>query len=441
MIKRLTSVALVCALLSVILVVPVKVDDVSGSAQLMVLASDVNTSWTKARYNTAYFPRSNQYFTITNGDYWYGAMRQIDLSSLGQIDKNTVVSFSYYFTCLSTASYVNSPTGMSAKYTNHNGQTSTFSVSGSNFTPVSNTNYPHAGQGLQIVVQFDVETTATDPPVPYPISDLEIWFDHSTHYVETGDKDKDVGIYIPSFQVFQSGATSAELSQLREITDAITAGNDILTAMYGDILAVCNAIYERTGSMLQVQQQISAYCQTIVTLLTHLDSVTSDIYALLSQQFALLISTIQTESDDIQSTIDAAIERLIAYFDNAFSSSVNPALPGQSTDISGGNSTVGDAESGYQSSATERFENISANFSGFDGSVLSGVALAGTLFQRLWNVLGDYVVVYTVPLVVAICLTILGRVDRRSKKDDGSAGGDGRNTPDGLGGIPRLPGK
>ena len=250
-----------------------------------------------------------------------------------------------------------------------------------------------------------------------------------------------ITVHITSFRVISSTAPSPEFKELEEIAKGIAESNSILSAMYGDILAVCNSIYERNGSILEAQQLTNQYFQSIIPILNSISSTTSNIYTLLGQQFALLISTIQSESDDIQATINAAIDKMIAYLDNAFSSSINPALPGQSTDIKDGSNTVQDSESGYQSTAAERFETISANFAGFDGSVLSGVALAGTLFQRLWNVLGNYVVVYTVPLTVAICLTILGRLDRRNKKDDGSAGGDGRNTPDGLGGIPRLPGK
>lgn len=191
--------------------------------------------------------------------------------------------------------------------------------------------------------------------------------------------------------------------------------------MYGDILAVCNSIYERTGSILDAQNLTNQYFASIIPLLNNISSTTSNIYSLLSTQFSLLISTIQSESDDIQAAINSAIDRMIAYLDGAFSSSVNPALPGTSEDINTGVDSWNQAESGYQSNASERFQSITADFSGFSGDVLSGIGLASTLFQRVWNALGSYVVLYTVPLTLSLCLLVVGRVSRSHSRGGGSS--------------------
>ena len=160
---------------------------------------------------------------------------------------------------------------------------------------------------------------------------------------------------------------------------------------------------------------------SIIPLLNNISSTTSNIYSLLSTQFSLLISTIQSESDDIQAAINAAVDRMIAYLDGAFSSSVNPALPGTSEDINTGVDSWNQAESGYQSNASERFQSITADFSGFSGDVLSGIGLASTLFQRVWNALGSYVVLYTVPLTLSLCLLVVGRVSRSHSRGGGSS--------------------
>lgn len=439
MIKRLTSVIIVCTLLSCFLLIPASAADLSGTVRSEFYVSDNFTSWSTRTFDLNY-PVSGQYTTITNGDWDYGALHNF-LFNIGPISSNTVISLSYYFTCKAPSQVANSMGGISAFYLDTNGGSHNFTPTVGSFTPTSDANYPHACNGLQIVAQFDVETSSTEPPIPYPITIQRLFFDYKTHYVKTSDVDKDVGIKITSLQVIQTSASTAELNQLKDIAAGIAESNQILSAMYGDILAVCNSIYERTGDLLTAQNLTNQYFSSIIPVIESIKSTTDNIYTLLGQQFALLISTIQSESDDLQATINAAIDKMIAYLDNAFAGSVNPALPGQSTDIKNGSTTVQDSESGYQSTATERFDTISANFAGFDGSVLSGVALAGSLFQRLWNVLGDYVVVYTVPLVIAICLTILGRADRRGKKDNGSDSGIDRSSPDGLGGIPRLPGK
>lgn len=219
---------------------------------------------------------------------------------------------------------------------------------------------------------------------------------------------------------------AATAAQLEEIAWSVAEQNNILSAMYADILAVCNSIYDRTGSILEAQNLTNQYFAAIIPLLNNISSTTSNIYSLLSTQFSLLISTIESESDDIQSAINAAVDKMIAYLDNVFSSSVNPALPGTSEDINTGVDSWNQAESGYQSTAAERFESITADFSGFSGDVLSGIGLASTLFQRVWNALGAYVVLYTVPLTLSLCLLVVGRVSRSH-----SRGGSSKSKEDG----------
>lgn len=201
----------------------------------------------------------------------------------------------------------------------------------------------------------------------------------------------------------------------------------------GDILAVCNSIYERNGSILEAQQLTNAYFEAIIPVLNSISTNTANIYSLLSQQFSLLISTIESESDDIQTTIDNAVDTLIAYFDNVFSGSVNPALPGQSEDITSGGNEWGNAEADYQSAASQRFESLVSDFDGYSGGVLGGISLANTLFMRVWDTLGEYQIVYLTPLILALCLVILGRLSRTSM---GSSPPHNSNT---VGDEKRLP--
>lgn len=416
MIKRLTSVIIVCTLLSCFLMVPASAADLSGTVRSEFYVSGNFTSWSTRTFDLNY-PTSGQYTTITNGDWDYGALHNF-LFNIGPISSNTVISLSYYFTCKAPSQVANSTGGISAFYLDTNGGSHNFTPTVGSFTPTSDANYPHAGNGLQIVAQFDVETSSTEPPIPYPITIQRLFFDYKTHYIKTSDIEKDVGIKITSLQVIQTSASTAELNQLKDIAAGIAESNQILSAMYGDILAVCNSIYERTGDLLTAQNLTNQYFSSIIPVIEGLKTTTDNIYTLLGQQFALLISTIQTESDDLQATINAAIDRMIAYLDNAFSGAVNPALPGQSSDISSGNSSIHENESTYQSTATERFDAISADFSGFNGDVLSGVALASQLFTRLWTALHEYVIVYTFPLTLAVCLVIVGRVSRTHRKDD-----------------------
>lgn len=439
---RLTSVMLVVALLSCFLCVSVSAEDLTGLADIYSYYSTF-TPWDSdsisepgnATANSVTYPMTSDYvgngiWTGKKSKYYRSAVSAVNVP-LYDVTSSVVVSFSYFLVAYDRYeadkhrfNAITSPTA-SIEYTNHFGNTGTgsadvysFPVTESALTNIG-TYRTAASEGLSVTGDFLGSELA-------PISNLKLIWPVLTYYVDagTGDTSYTSGAYcyVTSFRVISSEAPSADLTELKNISSQIAQSNEILSAMYGDILAVCNAIYERNGSILEAQQLTNTYFEAIIPVLNSISSTTSNIYSLLSQQFSLLISTIESESDDIQSSIDNAVERLIAYFDSVFSSSVNPALPGQSDDITSQGDILGKADSDYQSSATDRFEAISADFTGFDGSVLSGVALGSTLFQRLWNVLGDYVIIYTFPLTLSICLVVVGRVSRQASRSRGGGG-------------------
>lgn len=71
-------------------------------------------------------------------------------------------------------------------------------------------------------------------------------------------------------------------------------------------------------------------------------------------------------------------------------------------------------EEAFKDDAFSRFQEVSASFSGFDGTVGSGIGLAGTLFSRFFNCLGDYAIIYTFPLILGLAMVIIGRLSRSS---------------------------
>ena len=206
--------------------------------------------------------------------------------------------------------------------------------------------------------------------------------------------------------------SSAELDALEDMASAIAEQNDILQAMYGDLVAICNSIYQRTGDLLQAQQLTNEYFSQVIPLLNSLKNTTADIYALLQAQFNLLISTIETASTDIQGAISAQTAALIAYLDSVFQAGVNPDTAQRTEDIETGLGSLNDGESTYTSAATERYEALTANFSGFEGDTLSGVALVSNLFKQVWDAFGDYNIVYIFPLTFGLSLVFLGRLSR-----------------------------
>lgn len=343
MVKRLVSLgAAVCILFSFLCIPAAAVDSLSGTVRAEFYVSDNFTSWSTRTFDLNY-PTSSQYTTITNGDWDYGSLHNF-LFNLGPLSSNTVISLSYYFTCKYPAEVANSTAGVSGVYLDVNGGSHAFDPSVGTFTPTFDSSYPPAGDGLQIVAQFDVETSSTEPPIPYPITIQRLFFDNKTHYVKTGDVEKAVGLKITSLQVIQSSAPTAELNQLKDIAAGIAQSNQILSAMYGDILAVCNSIYERTGSILEAQQKTNELFSSIIPILNSLNTNVANIYSTLNTYFNLVIKAIDNQTvtldqsiKDAEKALETYLKPMIDYFNELEKTTGESAstLPSHKKDLDG----------------------------------------------------------------------------------------------------------
>lgn len=343
MVKRLVSLgAAVCILFSFLCIPVEAVDSLSGTVRAEFYVSDNFSSWSTRTFDLNY-PTSSQYTTVTNGDWDYGSLHNF-LFNIGPLSSNTVISLSYYFTCKSPSRFVNDTSGISAFYSDHNGGTHNFEPTVGTFSPAPNSSYPPVGNGLSIVAQFDVETSATEPPVPYPITIQRLFFDYKTHYVETGDREKDVGLKITSLQVIQTAASTAELNQLKDIAAGIAESNQILSAMYGDILAVCNSIFERTGSILEAQQKTNELFSSIIPVLNSLNTNVANIYNALNTYFNLVIKAIDNQTvtldqsiKDAEKALETYLKPMIDYFNELEETTGESAstLPGHKADLDG----------------------------------------------------------------------------------------------------------
>lgn len=343
MVKRLVSLgAAVCILFSFLCIPAAAVDSLSGTVRAEFYVSDNFTSWSTRTFDLNY-PTSSQYTTITNGDWDYGSLHNF-LFNLGPLSSNTVISLSYYFTCKYPAEVANSTAGVSGVYLDVNGGSHAFDPSVGTFTPTFDSSYPPAGDGLQIVAQFDVETSSTEPPIPYPITIQRLFFDNKTHYVKTGDVEKDVGLKITSLQVIQSSASTAELNQLKDIAAGIAQSNQILSAMYGDILAVCNSIYERTGTILEAQQKTNELFSSIIPILNSLNTNVANIYSTLNTYFNLVIKAIDNQTvtldqsiKDAEKALETYLKPMIDYFNELEKTTGESAstLPSHKNDLDG----------------------------------------------------------------------------------------------------------
>ena len=222
---------------------------------------------------------------------------------------------------------------------------------------------------------------------------------------------------IPSVQVITT-QTSAELGALEDMADEIAAQSDILQAMYGDLISICNSIYQRCGDLLEAQNLANQYFASIIPILNAIQNNTgstatntANIYVLLQNQLALLKSTIELESGDIQDAIEQAVDDLISYLDTVFQSAVGQ-LPGQ-------NQTTGGLITDYESAETQLFEGVLEGFSStipeqpeFSSELIAAFALINTIFNSIWDKIGDFKFVYIFSLTLAIILLAIGRISK-----------------------------
>lgn len=159
---------------------------------------------------------------------------------------------------------------------------------------------------------------------------------------ETGDG---VHLNVTSFRVV-SASSSAELDALESMASEIANQSQILSQFYGDIVAVCNQIYQRLGDLQAAQEEANALFANVIKLLNTTNSKIEAINMAMSTYFELLINQLKQEGIDIRSAIADAEARLetylkpmIDYFIELEKQTGESAatLPGHKTDIDGFN--------------------------------------------------------------------------------------------------------
>ena len=193
------------------------------------------------------------------------------------------------------------------------------------------------------------------------------------------------GIAIPSFQVIAT-EKSADLDALENIADSIVQQNSTLSAMYGDIMAILNSIYSRTGDMLETQKLANNYLKSVKSYLSQIKTKTTDIYNLLGTQFTLLIDTINSGVVSVTDAIAAAELRLeqylkpvIDYFNSLEETTGESAskLPGHKADLDNAVSS----SSGIDTNAEQGFSTIWSMISQFELLLVCiGMWLGATIF-------------------------------------------------------------
>lgn len=158
----------------------------------------------------------------------------------------------------------------------------------------------------------------------------------------TGDG---VHLNVTSFRVV-STSSSAELDALESMAAEIANQSQILSQFYGDIVSVCNQIYQRLGDLQAAQEEANALFANVIKLLNTTNGKLEAINMAMSTYFELLINQLKQEGVDTRTAIADAEARLevylkpmIDYFNELEEQTGESAstLPKHKTDIDGFN--------------------------------------------------------------------------------------------------------
>lgn len=122
----------------------------------------------------------------------------------------------------------------------------------------------------------------------------------------------DAGMYVTSFRVVSSGV-SADLDALEDMASQIANQSQILSQFYGDIVAVCNQIYQRLGDLQAAQEEANSLFSNVISILNITNGKLEAINMAMSTYFELLINQLKQEGIDIRTAIADAEARLELY--------------------------------------------------------------------------------------------------------------------------------
>lgn len=422
---RLGSLCAVCAITLSFLIVPVSAAEAVGTSMSYDWnrgGAHITGTVDVPRYDSLYVAERDS-ASLTAGTSYFMSMDEFALDVEQMYSGAVGLYISYYYS-------INAPDAgtwgtqsafdMEGFYTNDVGDAGTVpTVEWSSFTPNRGGN---PSEGFRLSCEF----------VGYPhlpISSLGIRRTSSAGQAYFTPSENMSGktwyLYIPSVSVV-GVASSEELSALEGVADSIAAQNEILNAMYGDIVSICNSIYQRTGDLVAAQDLTNQYFAQLIPILNiiqsdvgSISSNTANIYTLLASQFANLITTIQSESFDIQEVIkgesaalqdaiDSAADKIITYFETLYDYGGQDVIDHDSakSDISSAQQTENDigkslVESFYQLPAVD-----------FSGSINDGISSILNLFAAIWNALAPLHPYFYFSWLLGICLVIIGRKGR-----------------------------
>lgn len=277
--------------------------------------------WLKFALASSLIPSNSQNGVYLSGYYNspYAANQSKVPSSSDFPMRYKDTSTSAYRTVSPTLSLFAPPTG-TASYSD--GISLVYRVSNSVSSPISD------------VIFFNGSVDSTSPA----------WY-FSFHNTSSSLSQYYISFVVTSFRVV-STSSNAELDALEGMASNIAAQNQILSQFYGDIVAVCNQIYQRLGDLQAAQEEANRLFSNVISLLNTTNGKIEAINMAMSTYFELLINQLKQEGIDTRTAIADAEARLetylkpmIDYFNELQEQTGESAatLPGHKTDIDGFN--------------------------------------------------------------------------------------------------------
>lgn len=244
--------------------------------------------------------------------------------------------------------------------------------------------------------------------------------------------------------------TSADTEALESIADSMTQQNEMLQAFYGDIIAILNQIYTRLGDLKTAADLMNSNLQSIITALGGLNTTASNIYSLLGTYLhylesiaqtaediktelasfhadfltyvQLLISTVSSESDDIQAKMEEIYNLLIQYLNTAFGGAVTDEVTEGIEGADNQLDAIEGIESNYTGSLSDKWQSIGISDFTIAPGLLSGVAWVSSWWTNLFEATGDFKVILTLGLFFGVCGLLIGMISRSSRRAGGGGG-------------------
>ena len=237
--------------------------------------------------------------------------------------------------------------------------------------------------------RVDFDAPARYPAGSYAITGLGLWCENwCSQYKSVAGAMETMGLMVGYLVCWADTGVAA-------IDDAIT---DILTHV-AKIDGNVQSIYSVLTKLLAVAKEIGVDTDTMVKLLTSINSNVALLQSDVSGIYELLKTALADESADLDKKTEQAAESIM-----------------QRTD----------SEQYWSDKNQDNFNALNIDNFSFGDGVVSALGTVGGLFSGLWDALGDGVIVYTFPLMLGVALVLVGRLARSSGKghNKSDSGGD-----------------